>query len=396
MALLAHQKISYVLPGKPHGRGTLGAFSSATAPTMTKDSCSGTAASTAFATAGSTFANGDLIQIVQMRGTGVGQWEVALIVSGGGTASLTLSKPLVYTYTDSGSSQAQAIKINEYTDVIIQTGTWSPAAWDGNVGGGLIFAAKGTITPTGTISANALGYVGGAQFQCTNNTDTAFCGEGTVGASVRKNSSDTSANGNSGGAGMRGATGNKNGAGGGASYGSVGTDGGGDSPRQGLVGNTVGVNTLQTLFMGGSGGGGVFDNTGGTGFGGNGGNGAGFVVIYAKRITTINSIVANGDNGQNWSGTAQNTGGGAGAGGSVLICASIVDIGTDKISVIGGTGGTSREGVFGGNGGKGRVAVYYGAAISGSLSASLYGSYLSEQDSSLNEVGGAGLLGFFL
>ena len=389
MALLAHQKLTWVLPGQPFGTGKDGDYSSATAPTLTKDSISGTSGSPTLTTAGSTFANGDILLLHQSRGTGVGQYEYAKVVSGGGTTTLTLSKNLVYTYTDSGASQAQAIKIPQYKDVTIQSGTWSPAAWDGNTGGILIFAASGVLTPTGTISVNSLGYAGGLQYQCTTNSATAYAGEGTAAASFRNDSSSTAANGNGGGPGMRGATGYNDGPGGGGGNGTAGTGNLQDASRDGDGGNTSGDLNLQNITFGGGGGGGVFDNTGGTGYGGNGGTGAGIVIIHAKRILTVNSITANGANGQNWSGTAGNTGGGGAAGGSILILTEMGDIGTDKLSTTGGSGGTSRNGQVAGVGGKGRIAIYYGVSLSGSVGGSYYGSYNAERDTDLITGSGA-------
>src|SRR3990167_921371 len=155
MAILnAWQRIDRVVSGKPFGDGSDGALSSATIPTMLVDSCSGSATSTTLTTAGSTFANNDILLIWQVRGTGVGQWEVNKVASGGGTGTLTLSQALNYTYTDSGDSQAQAVKISQYTNVTVQTGTWTLEDWAGNTGGVLVFAANGTLTVTGTISAN--------------------------------------------------------------------------------------------------------------------------------------------------------------------------------------------------------------------------------------------------
>lgn len=394
MTLLAHQKLNWVLPGQPFGTGKDGDYSSATAPSLTKDSISGTAGSPNLTTAGSTFANGDILLLHQSRGTGVGQYEYAKVISGGGTTSLVLSKNLVYTYTDSGASQAQAIKVPQYKDVTIQSGTWSPSAWDGNTGGILIFAVSGVLTQVGTISVSSSGYVGGQQYYCTTNSATAYAGEGTAAASFRNDSSSTVANGNGGGPGMRGATGYNDGTGGGGGNGTAGTGNLNDASRDGDGGGTSGDLALSNITFGGGGGGGVYDNTGGTGYGGNGGTGAGIVIIFAARTNTITSILAVGANGQNWSGTAGNTGGGGAAGGSVLICAGIVDIGTDKIDTRGGVGGTSRNGQTAGVGGKGRVAVYYGISLAGSLSSTYYGTYTSEVDKDLVTGSGAAFLLF--
>lgn len=395
MALNSWQKITRVLPSNPFGRGTLGAYSSATIPTMTKDSCSGTATSTTLTTSGSTFANGDLLLIHQTRGTGAGQWEIALVSSGGGSTSLTLSTALQYTYTDDGAAsqtdgtgllrpnQAQAVKINEYTDVTAQSGTWTTPNWDGGTGGILTFACNGTFTPTATLSgvggnstagtsgyptgARSAGFAGGrADVANTDADSSGECGEGSAANMYYTNGA---ANGNGGGAG-HGKPGAYGAGGSHATSGGTGNSCEGAGCTIATAGSTVGDANLQALFLGGGGGGAcrsTGDNCGG------GGAGGGIYAIWAKTISAPTNILAYGGNG---SGTTR--GGGGGAGGSILLCAQTVDIGTDKLSTAAGSGGTG-----GGAGGKGRIAVYYGGSLSGSVSSTYYGSLTTELDSSL-------------
>lgn len=396
MALNAWQLLTRVLPGQPFGDGADGAYSSATIPTMTRDSCSGTATSTTLTTSGSTFANGDILKVIQMRGTGVGQWEIVKVSSGGGSTSLTLSTALQYTYTDSGASQAQAIKIPRYTSVTVQSGTWDVPSWNQNTGGGLVFACNGTSTVTGNIVANGNsasggtpgqgdGFYGGQETHTGDNTD-GNQGEGSGGAGTTSNA----ANGNGGGGGGKDATFAASGSGGGGN-GTAGTAGGTTS-TPGSGGATAGHAELTTMVMGGGGGGGAGSNTGSAA--GSGGAGGGIISIFSKDITLSGSLTSNGGNGAN-AVSISNGGGGGGAGGSILICGYTVALGTDKFSLVGGTGGAGSGGsANSGAGGKGRIAVYYGSSLSGSISASLYGTYTNAQDTSLIETSSSFFLMF--
>ena len=328
--------------------------------------CTGTAAAYSLTATNASFAVNQVILINQTQGTGAGKWE-RRVIQGYTAGTITLGVALTNSYT----TGAQVRVLKQYTNVTVNSGkTYTAKAWDGTVGGILGFLANGTVSGAGSISANGCGFRGGSQFQCTNNTDTSYVGESYLGVSYRKNGSDTSGYGNSGGGGARGATGYRDGAGGGGSNGGLGTAGGGDGTRGGGYGSTYGTADLTTLPLGGAGGGGVFDNTGGTGYGGNGGNGGGIIFITAVTTTSI-AITSTGANGQNWSGTAQNTGGGAGAGGSILIKTQTSTLGTSLITAIGGTGGTSRSGVTGGNGGLGRIHLDYLTSYTGTTTPTL-------------------------
>lgn len=388
MTLLNWQKLTYVIPGMPSGRGKDGAYSSSTIPTMTYLSASGTAGSTTLTVGANSISNGTIIKIIQSWGTNAGQWEFAMVLSGGGTTTFTLTKPLIYTYTDSGFNQAQVIKVWEFTTVT-QTGTWSPTTWNQNVGGEFIIAAK-VFNNNGIISASASGYRGGDGVgRLTNGHQ----GEGYP----RDGQQVKEANGNGGGGGERG-TGD-GGSGGGGSNGSQGING---TSRAGHPGGTAGAVAgdlnLQSMVMAGGGGSGSGDDDGN--YSGNGGWGGGNISIFAKLFNTPNSIISNGGNGldgSNNSGTAGMGGGGGGAGGNILICAETLNIGTDILRVIGGNGGNvggrSLPGDGGGYGGKGRIALYYGLKLTGSVSSSYYGTLQSQRDLDLIEAGGASLFG---
>jgi len=370
------QKLTRVIPGCPFGSGVDGAYSSATILTLTKDSCSGTASSTTLTTAGSTFANGDILLIHQTRGTGVGQWEIGKVASGGGSTSLTLSTALNYTFTDSGVSQAQAIKIPQYTNVTVQSGTWTIPAWDKNVGGLFVIAANGTVTVTGTTTGNSKGFnkptsqSGVGTGSGTGSTN--YAGEGSTGDEAQQ----TTANGNAGGGGLAEGTAenakNSSGGGGGAN-GAVGTQvnqNGYDSPSQGAqngggAGATSGAADLTTFTFGGAGGWGG-RSQGGTNNPNNPGNGGGAVLIFAKDINVTGGITANGENGANQSSANDRASSGAGAGGSILIICKTATLGSNLITATGGTGGVQQGyGGAGGDGGTGRIAIHHSGTVTG-------------------------------
>lgn len=373
MNLNPWQRIDRVIPGKPFGDGIDGDYNSSTIPTMTYRSCSGSSGSTTLTLTSAGFSNGDLILIHQTRGTGAGQWEINKVVSGGGTTSLTLDKALQYTYTDSGASQAQAVKIPRYTDVTVPSGaTWTVPSWNGDTGGILVLAAKGTVTPTGTISASGKGYRGGG---IPGSASSGEQGEGTSGAG---GTASQSANGSGGGAGLVG-SGSRAGGGGGGN-GATGSTGGlhSGNGQPGAGGSTAGAADLTSIAFGGGGGSGAGDsNDAGTA----GGGGGGIVMIFAKSITEPGSIVATGQTPSN---TIESGAPGGGAGGSVLLVVETATLGTNKITALAGSGAISSNTGDGGNGGTGRIAVHHSGAVTGTTSPTFY----DNQDPTLVESAG--------
>lgn len=350
------QSISDFRNGRPFGDGTDSdlTISSDTA-FGAGTSCSGTSgAKTLTLGAAGSFANNDLVLIHQSRGTGVGAWEINKIASGGGTTTLTLQDNLTNTYTDSGASQAQAIRLLEYVDVTVNSGkTWSVPAWDGDKGGILAFAARGTVTITGTISANGKGYVGGTS---TNET-----GEGTVGTKT----TGTTNNGSGGGSGYT--------ASGAGSGGGNGTAGQSVDSTGGVVSGSADLTTI------------TFGGGGGTGNNGIGGAGAGIIIIFSKTITIAGGLTLTGTNG----GTGIDWGGGAGAGGSILIKCQNATLGTTKLTASGGTGGASTAPRHsGGAGGAGRIRLDYSSSYTGTTTPDISAS----QDKTLLESDASFLL----
>jgi len=376
------QKLSWVSPNQPFGTGADGAYSSATIPTLTKDSCSGTSGNATLTTTGSTFANGDVLLLHQTRGTSVGVWEIAKVLSGGGTTSLTLTKNKVNTYTDSGASQAQAVKILQYTNVTVQSGTWTVPSWDGNVGGIFPIAVKNTLTVTGTITANGGnsssyssdgvragrgtggGYYGGNAL-CVTGVGTAYSnqGEGTVGAGTYT----TTANGTGG-----GGSGNGGNGGGGGN----GTAGGGSD---GAGGGISGSADLTNITPGGGGGGGIKPYSYTVGGGASGG---GIVMLFVKSMVITGAISCNGGASASV-GNYGKTGGG-GAGGSVLLVCQTATLGSALTTATLGVAGTC-EGTPAGDGGVGRIAVHHSGAVTGTTSPT----FSDVSDPTLIETGGA-------
>ena len=151
------------LTSERFGNGSDGALtiSGNTTESPTDSSCSGTSGTTSLSATNASFAANQIILIHQSRGTGAGAWELN-VISSYVAGTITTTYALSNTYTDSGASQAQVRVLNQYSSATINSGiTYTTKAWDANVGGILAVLCNGTITVTGTISANAKGYLGG-------------------------------------------------------------------------------------------------------------------------------------------------------------------------------------------------------------------------------------------
>ena len=346
------------------GRGKDGVFNSVGSGSWspTRNSCSGTSGATSLSvTAGSgTMADDLLVVIHQTRGTGAGAWEFNRISSGGGTSTLTMAHPLQNTYTDSGSSQAQVVKLYEYTNFTLNSGhTYTSSDWDGNDGGIVAFTCLNLVTIEGTLSADGVGFGGGAMVNAgTHGFTRGTQGEGTSGAGSL---TTQAANGNGGGGGGPAPGGNSAGGGGGggghAASGSNGTD-----PTGGTGGTSVGNTGLTSLNMGGGGGSGGSED--GTSHGRAGGDGGGIVIILARSIVTSSGIItADGANGDPTQGIYGGSGGGGG-GGSILI-KSQTNIFGSSITATGGSGGDGGGASVGGDGSMGRIHLDYSDTYSG-------------------------------
>jgi hypothetical protein len=313
-------------------------------------SCSGNAASTSLSATNVSFAAGQIILIHQSRGTGVGQWEFNKIASyTAGTITTVL--PLDYTYTDSGSSQAQVLVVKQYSGVTI-SGTLIGKLWNENVGGILSFLSTGQVNITGSIINTGLGYNGA--IVAFGSRDTGFQSEGTVATSYQRLSS---ANGSGGGGGVAGVHSSTGAGGGGGHSASGGTGAAGTGPGAvgGTGGNSSGLSDLTNMtFGGGAGAGGNGTNAGD--YGDYGGNGGGIIVVYAPIITLSGAGVITNSGGDGGNGNGDGGAGGAGAGGSILLKGNIITAGTNKITAVAGTPG-NRDGRYGGTGADGRIRL---------------------------------------
>ena len=353
------------------GDGAL-TISGNTTDAPTDSACTGTSGSTSLSATNASFATGQKILIHQSRGTNAGRWERNEI-SSYTAGTITTTDALTNTYT----SGAQVLVLKEYTNVTVNNGvTWTAKAWSGTVGGILAFLASGTVTVTGTISANGgSGSTAGGTSSASGGSGGGFrggdgtygsysqCGEGTTGAAANQATN----NGNGGAGGYVPGTGaDKNVGGGGGGNGTVGSDGqvGSGGCSGGAGGTAAGSSDLTTLVFGGGGGGGATLNTTSTERGG-GGSGGGIVFITGATVTITGAITVNGgDGGDNPSG------GGGGGGGSVLLKAQTATLGSGLITASGGTKGTgpTRDG---GNGAIGRVHLDYYTSYTGTTTPTL-------------------------
>ncbi len=333
---------------------------------------------------GSGFATGDLVLLFQ--GTGliptpasgvlepfdlsrnpVGRWELARLTSVSGT-TLTLRQPLVHDYT---AGVTQVIRVPEYTDVTVPAGaTLTAPAWNGSTGGVVAFLASGTVTVQGRISADGLGFPGGASIRdsqlrmnCTSNDEASPAG-GMKGGGV-VSGGPRSGRGNLVNAGGGGNCHNAGGGGGG--HGGRGGNGGwsysGDGRRD--VGGRGGASTVYSmldhlLFGGGGGAGHINDAAVCTG-----GTGGGIVLIRARSLEGSGTVSANGTSAP---GIGNDGGCGGGAGGSVSVRVSAGGCLSSKttLEARGGDGSqinASQHGPGGGGGG-GRLLLQ---GISGCL-----------------------------
>jgi len=361
-------KLSIVPTSASFGNGT---DSSLTISVDTTDApidsaCTGTAGTYTLSATNASFAAGQIVLIHQTQGTNAGQKEVRTIQSYT-AGTITLTEKLTGTYT----TGAQVLVGKQYTNVTVDSGvTWTAKAWNGTTGGILFFLANGTVTITGTISANGKGFRGGIG-RNGGSDNTGYTGEGTVGVSIIS----TSTNGNGGAAPgdfEQHAAGGGNGTAGG-----TGTAG---AVPGGLV---VGSSDLTTMDLGGGGAGVTYSQ--GSPTAAAGGAGGGIIFINGATLTITGSVTSNGANGAATGGIAKGASGG-GAGGSILLKAQTATLGSSLITANGGAGGTDANGTAGA-GGDGRIALDYSSSYTGTTTPTVN----TTQDSSLAVANGYAL-----
>jgi|GEM_PF-2419700 len=357
-------------------------ISSNTTESPIDSACTGTSGTQSLAATNASFAVGQIILIHQSQGTNAGQWERNTI-QGYSAGTITLNTPLIGTYT----TGAQVRVLKRYTNVTINSGvTYTAKAWNGTTGGILAFLANGTVTVTGSISANGTdaslnnthggtgtftfagatgcGFSGGESVNSNNIASLqAYQGESASGIGTQ----NTSSNGTAGGGGFRNG-GNANASGGAGGNGTSGANGTGDpqggSCTPGSGGNTGGSADLTNIIMGGGGGGEINQADHTTA---NAASGAGIILISGATITVTGSITANGGNAYQ-----AESSGGAGAGGSILMKAQIATFGSGLITANGGgTIGGYAGGHWGAPAGDGRIVLDYLTSYTGTTTPTL-------------------------
>lgn len=359
MNLNAWQRVDRVLPGLPFGDGKDGDATVSSDPN-TRATFTGNATDLT-GTAGSTsFANGDLVKIIQTQGSGAGQYEYNLITAGGGTTSLTFLAALHYNYVGG----AQIIKVPRYLNATLNA--HSVTSWAGSTGGHGVVCARVSLTVNQAVSAAAAGFRGGAAVSGGNS--------GKQGESYNDNSQSTStaSNEDGGGGGQAFSGGSGSGAGGG-SGGHSGAGQNGHIGNNGETGGTAGQAATDSsdatnIQFGGGGGSGGSRSVGGNS--GRGGVGGGIYELISDNIILNNTVSVDGENGVQGSQGGQASGA-PGAGGFIVGICRVATLGTNQLLARKGSG-------VGGNGGDGasndasdgRITIHHSGSVGGSTNPS--------------------------
>lgn len=336
-------------------RTSLGATVSAGAASVSLNNASG-------------FNAGDEVLIIQVQGTGAGNYEFRR-VSAKSENSLVLNEELNNTYIQSGNSKAQVVRVPNYQNVFVtSTGHWRAPAWDGNTGGIMIFRAVGTVIVDGVIDANYTGFRGVVTPGSSYPNYDGAAGEGTAGPG---GTHSYLPNGNGGGGGR----GDKNVGGDGRVRGSGGGGGGNATAGQdgiadqgtfgtpGIGGLPSGNADLSEATFGGAGGAPGYDATENSG-GQRGGNGGGIVFIMANDVQLSGNIISNGETyGVGYGGRSGGSGGGAG--GSILLRVGDINANTNLVTALGGSGTYGWQSANGGDGSVGRIRIEYCESLTG-------------------------------
>jgi cysteine-rich repeat protein len=316
----------------------------------------------------------DEVVVIQMLGTGEGEYEFARVVATDPDAgTIAVDPPVAHDYDSTGAARAQVIRVPHHSDVVVAAGGSLRAhAWDGATGGAMVFRATGTVTIAvgGEITVAGAGSRGGGGGSMANGGAGGAAGAGGLGVSgiPDGNGGCTSNNPQSGspgamrppdggpgggGGGFLGCNGAPGGVGGGrGATGGAGSSGeSGEGPGGGTSASpaTNATATPEALLMGGGGAGGG-SGAGGTGAGGGGGGGG-------AGNPCFNEAQANGDNGT--MGAAGGSGGPGGVGGEggglMIIVADAFALQGELLAggASGDAGGNGGPGGTGGDGGPG-------------------------------------------
>ncbi len=315
-------------------------------------------------------------------------------VGTGPSGGLLNSYSSVVATTTQAQQTFQMIRVPQYTSATLSSGL-VPLTWNGKIGGVLVLDVSSQLTLGGTVALDALGFRGGAGRQlgggtgavsdyvaAATNAANGSKGEGIAGTprylapqtiTTASTAIDTTggtptdtlpggsyargAPGNAGGGGTDGhPAGNDYNSGGGAgSNGGTGGQGGYGwnsltvtNTTDGGFGGAVFPASTSALVMGGAGGAGTTNNGtyyissasngNGNGIFSSGGAGGGIAIIHAGSVTGTGTITANG---QSTLSTLNDSTGGGGAGGSILILANSGSLSGLTVNAIGGSAGNA-------------------------------------------------------
>lgn len=299
----------------------------------------------------------------------------------GTPTSITLNAGLINTYNVGANSSVQLITFRDMGTNFTTTANIIGLPWDGNIGGVIAFEVTNILTLNHSVSADAIGFRGGARSSdntgpvCAAGNSVPYmannANHGWKGESIYKNT-NTLFNNSRGKILTGGGGGNDHNAGGagGGNYTAGGQGGNGYNNCVANPGGGLGGISLSTsisgsrIFMGGAGGGGQQNNT----LGSAGGNGGGIVLIKANVLATNTicispiKITANGQTAAN----AGNDGaGGGGAAGSIILQITTYSANPAcpiAINANAGNGGNGTNGIpHAGGGGGGQGAIIFPA-----------------------------------
>jgi len=264
------------------------------------------------------------------------------------------------------SSLAQVVRVPNYDDVTINAGaTITAPAWNGYVGGLVVFRTNGTVTNNGEINVTGKGYRGG---QDGGGDDSeGGQGEGTSGLGVNPPMNEWEQPPNQdwevtdgycmqdpngiGGSGSWCSNDNGGDQGAGGGHGTAGGDAAQDQGQATSEGGyVIGSVDLTKIYFGGGGGAGSdnddYDPEG------DGGAGGGIIYIVAKSIN--GNISSKGADGLGSSGSVNSASGGGGAGGTIWLRADSITI--TNVTANGGVEWPDDNDI-GGYGGVGRIRL---------------------------------------
>jgi hypothetical protein len=320
---------------------------------------------------------GTEIMIIQQQGGSAGVYEFQYVMSVDGTM-LNLKETLSNEYI---ASNAQVIVVPNYQNVSIPVSQRIVAQdWDGETGGVIALRVAESMTVEGSIDVSEQGYRGGIQVNNTSHWN------GYTGESIYPSTQLASNSALEGGGGSSYCScGEAAGAGGhGTSGGSV-SGNSCSGQAHGQAGASYGTTDLSSVFFGSGGGGGCRDDASCEYPPGR--DGGGIVFIAAKELSISGGIYASGedaDGGQH--GTCDDTIGGAGAGGSILLISDTLTLGSSVLDASGGDSTyISQSSVTTGVGGDGRVRVDFGT-----LNGAENGTFSADTDLSLASVPAVG------